>query len=430
MKVHFTTLGCKLNHSETERLAREFVRAGHQVVTSPQEADLCVVNSCAVTRSAARRSRRAARRPRRLNPRVVTVLTGCYAEVAPEAARRIEGIGLVVGNRDKERLLEILADRGYEAEPPAPYPLPPAPYPLTPIHTRAFVKIQDGCNMSCTFCIIPLARGRERSRPSSQIVAEIRDLVAAGHQEIVLTGVQLSAYGRDKSHGARTSLRDLVAQILDQTDVSRLRLSSLAPWTLDAELLALWRDPRLCRHLHLSLQSGSDGTLRRMRRPYTTARYARAVAMAREMIPGVAITTDIIVGFPGETEAEFEESLRFVEEMAFARLHVFRYSPRPGTEAASLPHQVPHQVKQVRSQAMIALGRQSARRFHRRHLGQQLDVLWETQRGDHWSGFTDNYIPVTTQSAADVANTITPVKLAGLTEEGMWGQIVTAQRSI
>lgn len=421
MKVYFVTLGCKLNQSETERLAREFARAGHQVVLSPREADLCVVNSCAVTRAAARRSRQVARRARRANPRIVTVLTGCYAEVAPEAASGIEGVALVVGNRDKERLLEILADRGYGAESPVPYPSPL-------FHTRAFVKIQDGCNMGCAFCIIPLARGRERSRPSSEIIAEIRDLVAAGHKEIVLTGVQLSAYGRDGAAGPKASLRDLVARILDQTGVARLRLSSLAPWTLNPSLLALWGDPRLCRHLHLSLQSGSDAVLRRMRRPYTTARYAGAVEMARGMIPDLAITSDVIVGFPGETEAEFQEGLRFVERMAFARLHVFRYSPRPGTKAASMPHQVPHDVKQARSQAMIELGRRSAERFRRQFLGRRLDVLWETREGDRWTGFTDNYIRVTTESSLDLSNTITPVELMGLTEEGMWGRVAAEGR--
>ena len=419
MKVYFVTLGCKLNQSETERLAREFARAGHRVVLSPREADLCVVNTCAVTQAAAKRSRQVARRARRANPRIVTVLTGCYAEIAPEAARGIEGVALVVGNRDKERLLAILTDR-YAAEPPVPY---------LPFHTRAFVKIQDGCNMGCAFCIIPLARGRERSRPSSEIIAEIRDLIAAGHKEIVLTGVHLSAYGRDGAAGPRATLRDLVTRILDETGVVRLRLSSLALWALAPSLLALWEDPRLCRHLHLSLQSGSDAVLRRMRRPYTTARYAQVVERARGVIADLAVTSDVIVGFPGETGAEFEESLCFVERMAFARLHVFRYSPRPGTEAASLPHQVPHQVKQARSQAMIEMGRRSAVCFRRRYLGRRLDVLWETREGDRWTGFTDNYIRVTVESSLDLSNTITPVELVGLTEEGMWGRVAAGGRA-
>jgi threonylcarbamoyladenosine tRNA methylthiotransferase MtaB len=425
MKVYFATLGCKLNQSETERLAREFARAGHQVVLSPREADLCVVNTCAVTQAAARRSRKVARRARRANPRIATVLTGCYAEIAPEVARSIEGVALVVGNRDKERLLEILMDR-YAPEPPVTGPLSLVPYP--PFHTRAFVKIQDGCNMGCTFCIIPLARGRERSRPGSEIIAEIQDLVAASHKEIVLTGVQISAYGRDGAAEAGANLRDLVARTLDETGVARLRLSSLAPWALGPSLLALWEDPRLCRHLHLSLQSGSDAVLRRMRRPYTTARYAQAVEMARETIPDLAITSDVIVGFPGETEAEFEESLCFVERMAFARLHVFRYSPRPGTVAATMPQQVPHQVKRARSQAMIELGLRSAGRFRRHYLGRRLDVLWETREGDRWTGFTDTYIRVTVESVLDLGNTITPVELMGLTEEGMWGRVAADGR--
>jgi len=250
------------------------------------------------------------------------------------------------------------------------------------------------------------------------VVSEVEERVAAGFREVVLTGVQLSAY---RDGDAR--LPDLVRHILERTGVERLRLSSIAPWRLDDELLTLWADPRLCRHLHLSLQSGCDATLRRMRRPYTTARYAETLARARAAIPGLAVTTDVIVGFPGETDADFQESLAFVEEAGFARVHVFPYSPRPGTEAAGMPHQVPEPVKRARVAAMRAAGEAGARLFARRFLGQEMAVLWESRHDGVWHGLTDNYLRVSTRSVADLHNRITSTRLVRLRDDGLWGEV-------
>jgi len=421
VKVYLRSLGCKLNQSEVEALARRFIAAGCQVVTDAEEADLCVVNTCAVTHIAARKSRRLIRRLHRANPEARIVVTGCYAELFPHEVAKIEGVELVVGNADKERLVERLGIRGYGLGVTTPIP-----YPLFFNRTRAFVKIQDGCNNRCAYCVIGLARGRERSRPPEEVLAEIGARVEAGCKEVVLTGVNIGAYGRDLG----TSLGRLIEDILTKTAVPRLRLSSIEPWDFDPSLLRLWEDPRLCRHLHLPLQSGCDATLRRMRRRYTAAEYAELVERAREAIPDLALTTDVIVGFPGETEADFEESLRFVEKMGFARLHVFKYSARPGTPAATMPQQVPCEEKRRRSEAMMALARRGSEEFRRRFLGRTMEVLWERKerrregRRRIWSGLTDNYIRVWAESEADLANTITPAKLVALTEDGMRGEIV------
>ncbi len=421
MRVYLRSLGCKLNQSEVEALARRFIAAGCQVVTDVEEADLCVVNTCAVTHIAARKSRRLIRRLHRANPKARIVVTGCYAELFPHEVAKIEGVDLIVSNADKERLVERLGIRGYGIG-----VLTPIPYPLFFNRTRAFVKIQDGCNNRCAYCVIGLARGRERSRPPEEVLAEIEARVEAGCKEVVLTGVNIGAYGRDLG----TSLGRLIEDILTKTAVPRLRLSSIEPWDFDPSLLRLWEDPRLCRHLHLPLQSGCDATLRRMGRRYTAAEYAELVERAREAIPDLAVTTDVIVGFPGETEAEFEESLRFVEKMGFARLHVFKYSARPGTLAATMPHQVPPEVKRARSEAMMALGRRSSKAFRRRFLGRTMEVLWERkERGREggkrvWSGLTDNYIRVWAESEANLANTIALAKLVALAEDGMRGELV------
>ena len=384
-------------------MARDFLAAGHRVVGSPDEADLHVVNTCTVTHTAARTSRKAARRAAR------TVLTGCYATDQPGEAVRLAD--LVVPNPEKDRLLDLV----HEAFPDLAPSTVPVPWVRLPFgHTRALVKVEDGCNMRCSFCIIPSTRGRQRSRPLAEVVEEVRSLVEAGYQEVVVTGVQISAYrsGDDR-------LVELVRAILEETDVPRLRLTSIAPWDLDERLLDLWTDRRLCRHLHLSLQSGSTGTLRRMRRPYTAEGYLQVLERVRS-IPGVAVTTDVIVGFPGETETEFEESLATVEAARFAKAHVFPFSPRPGTEAADLPGQVGPDVKKLRMERMLAMADRAERGFRLAHIGRKESVLWE--RGGQ--GLTDNYLRVLCPEGADLWNRFSEVELVGLAEDGMMGKVL------
>lgn len=434
MRVYLQSLGCKLNQSELESLACQFIRAGYTVVDTAEEADLCVLNTCVVTHTAVSKSRQAIRRLRRANSDICLAVTGCYAQMWPQEIEELGVVDLVIGNEDKEHLVERMEeelgikgqglDHAWGLSPDSRLPIPQA-------RTRAFVKIQDGCDNHCTYCIVRVARGRQRSRPQRDVLAEIEARVAAGYQEVVLTGVHIGAYGRDSGRKEDGSLWALVEAVLMRTNVQRLRLSSIEPWDLDPARLRLWEDSRLCRHLHLPLQSGCDATLQRMGRGYTASQFAALVEAAGEAIPDVAITTDMIVGFPGESESEFNESLRFVEAVGFARTHVFKYSARPGTPAATMPDQVSPLIKKARSRIMVEVSRHGAEAFRRAFLGRTLQVLWEGQtKGPElgqktlWSGLTDNYLRVRTLEGKNLCNTITWTKLVALAEDdGVWGKV-------
>ncbi|HEV3457001.1 MAG TPA: MiaB/RimO family radical SAM methylthiotransferase [Thermoanaerobaculia bacterium] len=438
MRVFFTNLGCKLNQAENDRLARDFLAAGHQLAAALGEADLHVVNSCTVTAAAARSSRQAARAATRGAPgrRPRTVLTGCYATASPAEAARLAGVDLVVPNAAKEHLLERVLQAFPEAA-AAALPDVPATARLPHGNTRALVKIEDGCDMRCSFCIIPSTRGRQRSRPPADVVNEVRGLALSGYREIVLTGVQISAYRggtlgtpaaavRRRRNGLAGLVREVLAALPAAAAIpaARLRLTSIAPWDLDDELLALWEDCRLCRHLHLSLQSGATATLRRMRRPYTAEIYGRLVEKVRAAVPGVAVTTDVIVGFPGETAAELEESLATVTALGFAKVHVFPFSPRPGTAAATLPGAVPPPELRQRMARMLAVAARAELAFRLAHLGRREIVLWERPRGGTGQGLTDNYIRVFSPEGAGLWNRLGEVELLALAPGGMVGRVV------
>ena len=431
MRIYVSSLGCKLNQAEMDTLAARLMQEGHGIVASPAEADLCVLNSCAVTHVAAQKSRQALRRLHRENPEARLVVTGCYAELSPDELAELPGVEWVVGNEDKPELAALLGlvdpDRGVPS-----ISLPPPASAAMP-RTRALVKIQDGCDNACSYCIIHVARGPQRSRPPGEIVAEVQARLAVGHREIVLTGVHVGAYGQDL-HGAGggrpgLDLWGLVRRILDETDVPRLRLSSIEPWDLAPDALALWQDGRLCRHLHLPLQSGSDATLARMGRRYTTAEFAALVEAARAAISDLAVTSDVIVGFPGESETDFGSSLDFVREMGLARVHVFPYSLRPGTPAARMVGQIPAQVKADRARLMRDVAAGGSRAFRRRFLGRDVEVLWELKRmgeeGVTWSGLTDHYLRVQARGPGDkdLGNTFGQVRIEGLTRGGLWGRM-------
>jgi len=435
MRVFVDSLGCRLNQSEIESLARQFKRAGHTIVATAGEADLCVVNTCAVTGEAESKSRHLLRQVARAAPAARIVATGCYAHLAPAEVLGLPGVSQVVDNLDKDRLVELTAltplppvpelwEKGMRAEPFDREPLARDYVPGAYGHTRAFVKVQDGCDNRCTFCITTIARGASRSRPLAEVVIEVQAMAAGGYQEAVLTGVHLGSYGHDR--GERDGLKRLVAALLADTDIARLRLSSLEPWDLDESFFELWANPRLCPHLHLPLQSGCDRTLRRMARRTTCASFSRLVAAARAAIPDLALTTDLIAGFPGESEDDFRASYEYVADLGFASLHVFSYSPRPGTAAARMRNQVPPQVKQARSRALHALGRAAGRTFRQRYLGRTMEVLWESatgadERGWRWSGLTPNYLRVEVSSRERLANRITPVRLSALREGRLAG---------
>ena len=385
MRVFLTNLGCKLNQGETDAIARRLAGDGHVIVRRLEEADLHVVNSCTVTQQAARDSRRSARRAGRESLAARTVLTGCWATGSEPQARRLEGVELVIPNDRKAELV----DRVYQAFPElAARGAASASEGASFQQVRSALPIEDGCDMGCSFCVIPATRGRQRSRDPRAIVADALALHAAGCREVVLTGVQISAY-----RSGTVGLCELVSRLVEQTPVGRFRLTSLAPWQVDDRLLESW-PARVCRHLHLSLQSGCDATLRRMRRPYTTARFAQLVERARSAVPGLAVTTDVITGFPGETEQELRSSLAFVAALGFARVHVFTYSERPGTRAASLSGGVPVAERRERTARMLEVATRSEREFRRSQVGLHAEVLWEDRRGGHRRGTTDNYLRV------------------------------------
>ena len=431
MRIRVDSIGCRLNISEIEEMGRRFVGAGHRLVGPGDVADLYVFNTCAVTHVAARKSRQVIRQMRRANSAAKVVVTGCYAELNPQEIEVLE-VDMVVGNDQKDQLPDLLAEVGWlkDAE---PLPAVDGASFITPTfadkagHTRAFIKVQDGCDNRCTFCIVTVARGAGRSRAVAEVIAEINRLAELGYQEAVLSGVHLGSYGHDlgDAHG----LQALVRTVLAETNITRLRLSSLEPWDLGPDFFELWQNQRLLPHLHLPLQSGCDATLRRMARHTSQAQFSQLLSAARQAIPDLSITTDVIVGFPGETEAEFAESLAFVEAMAFAKLHIFRYSKREGTVAAKMKGQVPAQVTQARSQQMHTLNAQLERNFRQKFIGRSMPVLWENNEpfgfGRQWSGLTDNYLRVTTQTAPeiDLRNRIIATDLIELAPAALVGQL-------
>lgn len=423
MKIYLDTIGCRLNQSEIETYARHFRIAGHTLVPTPDQADLVVINTCAVTQAAVADSKQKIRQAARRSQADIAV-TGCWSSLNPAAVAGLPGVSHIIPNTRKDQLVaEVLQlppeifDREFvERE----------PVPGLRLRTRAFIKVQDGCDNRCTFCITTVARGEGRSRSIPAILEDIEAAVAGGVQEVVLTGVHLGSWGYDLEKPDR--LKSLVHAILSESDVKRVRLSSLEPWDLQEDFFDLWQDERLCRHLHLPLQSGCADTLRRMARKTTPQAFRSLVKAARQAIPQVAITTDVIAGFPGETELEFAQSLDFVGEMQFADGHVFTYSARPGTAAARMPHQVTHRIRKERNAQMRQVLAQSAARYQSEFVGQEVPVLWESAtalgpQGWRMSGLTDNYLRVFSNAPRDLWNVITPVKLERTDTHGIHGII-------
>ena len=467
------SVGCKVNQGELRQWGVSLAQVGVTLVPPGEPADLAIVNTCTVTGEGDKSSRQAIRHAARSSPDGYLVVTGCYASVDASAVAAIDGVDLVVANGDKDEIVRGLAEAGL-----VPPTAQPADYPEAWVHrsersnwitlmpalerkARAFVKVQDGCNSHCTYCIVPKARGPQRSRPIQAIVDEIQMLYRLGYREAVLTGVQIGAYGSDWDresrrvrHGSGPTLTELVSRILAETPMPRIRISSIQPQDWPNGFLELWQDPRMCRHLHLPLQSGSDGVLRRMVRRYRTRDFRALVERVRAVVPEVAITADVMVGFPGETEQEYSESLAFIDEMAFAEQHIFRYSARPGTAASRLPDDVPPPVKKRRSEEARQLDARLRQAYRSRFLGRTMDVLWEEQdtrrdlplsiamargpgggafpalegEGPYWIGLTDNYLRVVAPGAVHEGQ-ITPVRLDHLAEDAIEGEITWTNAS-
>jgi len=422
MKVYLDTIGCRLNQSEIETFARQFRTAGHEIVATADEADMAVVNTCSVTSRAAADSRSAVRRIARAGVDEI-IATGCWATLQPEKAAALPNVLLVVNNTQKDNLVADLLEipsETFELEPIAREPLPGLRQ-----RTRAFIKVQDGCDNRCTFCITTVARGEGRSRPLADVIADVQSALDGETKEIVLTGVHLGSWGQELGY----HLRDLVKAILFHTDTPRLRLSSLEPWDLDADFFQLWEDERLCQHLHLPLQSGCAATLKRMARKTTPASFRNLLAAARQIVPDVAITTDVIAGFPGESEDEFAESLDFIKEMDFAGGHAFTYSARPGTGAARLGGQVKHEVRKERNAILREVFEEGGKAYRERFVGQEMSVLWESvtqMNGQGWQmeGLTGNYLRMRALAAQPLWNQISLVKLQNSDERGLNGHIL------
>ena len=432
-KVALTTLGCKVNQFETETMEGLFKRAGYTVVPFEARADVYVINTCSVTSLGDRKSRQIIRRAHRENERAVIAVCGCYAQVAPEEIKAIEGVRVVLGTKERAQIVDYVERALREdgildgvGDIMQAHTFEDIPLYDSPQRTRAFLKIEDGCENFCSYCIIPYARGPVKSRALSHIRAEAEKLVRAGFHEIVLTGIHLGAYGRDL--GGEVTLADACREVLSVAGLRRLRLGSLESLELSPELFALIReDERFCAHLHLPLQAGSDAVLRAMNRHYDTAEFARLIEGVRREVPGIAISTDIIVGFPGETEEMFAESLAFVARLGFSRMHVFPYSRRTGTPAARMTDQVPEPVKKERVHRMQALARKKTTAFEQSFLGETLRVLFETRVDGVTDGLTDNYIRV--YVADDLpSGTLAAVRLDRLYRDGVWGSVVRVEK--
>jgi len=420
MNVYLDMVGCRLNQAEIEAYARQLYAAGHNLVPSISKADLVVVNTCSVTSAAASDSRQKIRQASRSGAMVV--VTGCWSNQESEAAAALPGVRQVIPNVDKDKLVEIiLKNHKIRSEMTGRVPVAGSRKRM-----RAFIKVQDGCDNHCTYCVTRLARGNSRSIAIEQVVADINHAIAGGAQEAILTGVQIGAWGRDLS--PTTYLADLLHAILVRTTIPRLRISSIEPWEVDDSLIRLWQDPRLCRHFHLPLQSGAATILKHMARRTTPAEFVELVKRLRQAIPGISITTDVIVGFPGEDAAAFEETRSLVEVLAFSGGHVFVFSARPGTAAARFDNQVPFHDRRQRSRVLRDLFAHQSERFQASFYGELLDVLWQrsVHKADGWlsSGFSDNYIKVSATTPDDRTNKIDRVIIQGAGQNGLTAEVL------
>ncbi len=430
MRIYLKTLGCRLNEAELESWSRGFQDHGHQLTPELEQADIVIVNSCAVTAEAVRKSRKTMHRVHNKNPHAKLVVSGCYASLNPKTTAQEMGVDLVIGNQDKDDLVEIVSEELGLKSMPQLATEPGVNSLLTLGRQRAFIKVQDGCRYNCTFCIVTLARGEERSRSIADVVEEVNRLHSEGVQEAVLTGVHIGGYGSDLG----SSLSALIQAVLEQTNIPRVRLGAVEPWDLPEGFWSLFANPRFMPHLHLPLQSGSDNILRRMARRCKRDEFARLVATARSEIPNLNITTDVIVGFPGEGEPEWRESLEFIQQIGFGHLHIFAFSPRAGTLAAEMPGQVTREVMQQRSQELHDLGMRMKMDTLQQNRGQSYPVLIECLEQDPdsarqvWSGYTPNFLRVAVPYTAgeQLDNKIVTVGLDAICVDGatMLGTII------
>lgn len=433
-KIAFYTLGCKVNQADTASMENLFLRSGHQLVSFDVEADVYIINTCVVTNTGQRKSRQTIHRAIRKNPNALIVVTGCYPQTAAEEVKAIAGVDMIIGNQDRAQIVQLVEERLAHRQTDT----------LDAVHkltastafeemaagditdkTRAFLKIQEGCNQFCTYCIIPYARGPLRSRSLESIRTETQRLISAGFKEIVLIGIHLGCYGKENPDGP--TLYDAVKTVLDVPGVQRLRLGSLESVEVEPRLLTLMQeDARFCRHLHLPLQSGCDKTLQAMHRPYTTAKFKTLLADIKTKVPDIAITTDVIVGFPGETEADFETTCKFAESCGFSKMHIFPFSARKGTPAEKFAGAVTEAVKKERADILGRIDETMHKAFLQAMVGQNAEVLFEQPAGeDYFEGLTGNYQRVFVKSGGrNLGGEILPVKITAFDGEKLLGEII------
>lgn len=433
-KIAFYTLGCKVNQADTASMENLFLRSGHQLVSFDGEADVYIINTCVVTNTGQRKSRQTIHRAIRKNPNALIVVTGCYPQTAAEEVKAIAGVDMIIGNQDRAQIVQLVEERLAHRQTDT----------LDAVHkltastafeemaagditdkTRAFLKIQEGCNQFCTYCIIPYARGPLRSRSLESIRTETQRLISAGFKEIVLIGIHLGCYGKENPDGP--TLYDAVKTVLDVPGVQRLRLGSLESVEVEPRLLTLMQeDARFCRHLHLPLQSGCDKTLQAMHRPYTTAKFKTLLADIKTKVPDIAITTDVIVGFPGETEADFETTCKFAESCSFSKMHIFPFSARKGTPAEKFAGAVTEAVKKERADILGRIDETMHKTFLQAMVGQNAEVLFEQPAGeDYFEGLTGNYQRVFVKSGGrNLGGEILPVKITAFDGEKLLGEII------
>lgn len=428
-KVAFYTLGCKVNQYETEAMLEMFKKEGYTQVDSEDFADVYVINTCTVTHMSDRKSRQYIRRMKKKNPEAIIAVVGCYSQVSPEEILDIEEVNLVMGTNERRQIVEeikkldatkkastvddIMKVRAFEE----------IEISQTNGRTRAFIKIQDGCDRFCTYCIIPYARGgKVRSRDLESIVSEVKKLVLNGYKEVVLTGIHVASYGKDVKDES-INLLTVIKAINEIDGIERIRLSSVEPVLFTDEFVSeVSKMKKVCPHYHLSLQSGCDETLKRMNRRYTTKEYKEIVDRLRENIPNVAITTDVIVGFPGETNDEFKNTYEFLKDIELSQMHIFKYSPRKGTPAATMENQIDPQMKQLRSDKLLNLNKENFNKFAGRFIGKEIDVLFEQSIAENtYEGLTPNYIRVVVKSDKDIHGQILKVKLTDIKDEYVEG---------
>lgn len=433
-KIAFYTLGCKVNQADTASMENLFLRSGHQLVSFDGEADVYIINTCVVTNTGQRKSRQTIHRAIRKNPNALIVVTGCYPQTAAEEVKAIAGVDMIIGNQDRAQIVQLVEERLAHRQTDT----------LDAVHkltastafeemaagditdkTRAFLKIQEGCNQFCTYCVIPYARGPLRSRSLESICTETQRLISAGFKEIVLIGIHLGCYGKENPDGP--TLYDAVKTVLEVPGVQRLRLGSLESVEVEPRLLTLMQeDARFCRHLHLPLQSGCDKTLQAMHRPYTTAKFKTLLADIKTKVPDIAITTDVIVGFPGETEADFETTCKFAESCGFSKMHIFPFSARKGTPAEKFAGAVTEAVKKERADILGRIDETMHKAFLQAMVGQTAEVLFEQPAGeDYFEGLTGNYQRVFVKSGGrNLGGEILPVKITAFDGEKLLGEII------